>query len=113
VVPGASVTLTGPNVRATTYSDGGGAYRFASLVAGTYAIDITLSGFAPARRDALVVGSAAVAVPPTVLVLAGLGEVVVVTASKVESTILNAPSTMTVLLSARRNPQKMAVRAGS
>jgi hypothetical protein len=97
VVPGASVTLTGPNVRATTYSDGGGAYRFGGLAAGTYAVDVTLSGFAPARRDAVVVGETAVTVPAIALALAGFGEVVVVSASRVETTLLDAPATMTVL----------------
>jgi outer membrane receptor protein involved in Fe transport len=56
-----------------------------------------LSGFAPAIRDNIVVGNAEVTVPSITLALAGIGEVVVVSASKVESTLINAPATMTVI----------------
>lgn len=97
VVPGATVTLTGPSVRQTTTTGATGDYRFGNLAPGTYQISIMLSGFAPATRENIVVSSAEVAVPSIMLSLAGVGEVVVVSASKVESTLLNAPATMTVL----------------
>jgi iron complex outermembrane receptor protein len=100
VVPGASVTLTGPGTRETIISGGAGDYRFANLAAGTYQIAVSLSGFAPVTREGIVVGTGEVAVPAMTLVLAGLGEVVVVSASRVESTLLNAPATMTVLSAA-------------
>src|SRR5262245_41385531 len=71
VVPGATVTMTGPIVRQTT-SGPGGEYRFANLPGGTYQINVVLSGFAPATRDNVVVGNAEVTVPAVTLALAGI-----------------------------------------
>jgi outer membrane receptor protein involved in Fe transport len=96
VVPGAAVTLTGPRSQTTTTGPTG-EYRFANLPAGTYQISVLLSGFAPATRDNILVSSGEVTVPSITLVLAGIGEVVVVSASRVESALINAPATMTVL----------------
>lgn len=96
VVPSATVTLTGPRSQTTT-SGPAGEYRFVNLPAGTYQIGVLLSGFAPATRGNIVVASGEVTVPSITLALAGIGEVVVVSASKVESTLINAPATMTVL----------------
>jgi iron complex outermembrane receptor protein len=97
VVPGATVTLTGAGTRQTTISGSKGEYRFANLASGTYELTISLSGFSPVTRDGIVVAAGETTVPAMTLALAGLGEVVVVSASRVESTLLNAPATMTVL----------------
>jgi outer membrane receptor protein involved in Fe transport len=97
VLPGVTITLTGSGVRHTVTSGPAGEYRIANLPAGTYQITATLSGFAPSTRDDIVVSHGEVAVPSIVLAIAGIGEVVVVSASKVESTVTNAPATMTVL----------------
>jgi outer membrane receptor protein involved in Fe transport len=97
VVPGATVTLTGPGTRETMITGSAGDYRFANLAAGTYQLTVSLSGFSPITREGIVVGAGETAVPAITLALAGLGEVVVVSASRVESTLLNAPATMTVL----------------
>ena len=97
MVPGAGVTLTGPSARQATTTGTAGDYRFSNLAPGTYQISIVLSGFAPATRDNIVVSNGEVTVPSLTLSLAGIGEVVVVSASKVESTLMNAPVTMTVL----------------
>jgi len=96
LVPGATVTLTGPRSQTTT-SGPAGEYRFANLPAGTYQIGVLLAGFAPGNRDNIAVGNSEVTVPSITLALAGIGEVVVVSASKVETTLINAPATMTVL----------------
>ena len=95
-VPGATVTLSGPRSQTTT-SGPAGEYRFANLPAGTYQISVLLSGFAPVTRENIVVGNGDVTVPSITLALAGIGEVVVVSASKVETALINAPATMTVL----------------
>jgi outer membrane receptor protein involved in Fe transport len=97
VVPGATVTLTGQATRETTITGPAGEYRFSNLAAGTYQLAVSLSGFAPITREGIAVAAGETAVPATTLALAGLGEVVVVSASRVESTLLNAPATMTVL----------------
>jgi iron complex outermembrane receptor protein len=97
VVPGATVTLTGQGRREIAISGSAGEYRFANLAPGTYQLAVSLSGFAPITREGIAVTAGDTAVPAITLALAGLGEVVVVSASRVESTLLNAPATMTVL----------------
>ena len=94
-VPGATVMLTGP-VRDTRVTDSTGEYRFARIPPGDYEIVASTSGFASART-AVSVGTGAVSVPPLTLAVAGLGETVVVSASRSESTVLDAPATMTVV----------------
>ena len=97
VVPGASVTLTGPAGRQTATTGPTGEYRFTNVAGGTYEISVLMSGFAPINRGNVVVANGQVAIPPIVLAVAGIGEAVVVSASKVESQLIDAPATMTVL----------------
>jgi outer membrane receptor protein involved in Fe transport len=73
---------------------------FNNIANGTYQLTVSLSGFSQVTRGDLVVGGANVAVPAITLTLGRLGETVVVTASKVESTLVDAPSTMSVVTSA-------------
>ena len=96
-VPGASVTLTGPKSRDTRLTDATGAYQFTGVAPGEYEIVATASGFAPARQSAITVGSSPVTIPPLTVSIAGLGEMLVVSASRTESTVLDAPATMTVV----------------
>jgi outer membrane receptor for ferrienterochelin and colicins len=96
VLPGATVTLSGPGRSKTAVTGSDGAYRFTGVAGGSYKLTVTLSGFGTAAQD-VTVGETAVEVPRTSLKLAGLGETIVVTASKVESTITNAPATMSVI----------------
>jgi hypothetical protein len=75
VLPGVTVTATGPIGTVTTVSDGEGRYRFPRLPSGQYTVRATLDGFAPATTTVdLVVGSTATA--PFDLALAGLTETV-------------------------------------
>jgi outer membrane receptor protein involved in Fe transport len=97
-VPGATVQLTGPR-RDLTTSGQGGAYRFSGLASGTYQLTVTLVGFSRATRNDVVVGASEVAVPAITLGLANLSETVVVSATKVESQLVDAPATMSVLTS--------------
>jgi outer membrane receptor protein involved in Fe transport len=99
VVPGATVTLTGTGVRASTISGARGEYTFRNLSTGTYQVAVSLPGFAPATRDNIVVNDSSVEVSAITLTVATVGETVIVSASKVESTLINAPATMTVLSS--------------
>ena len=98
-VPGAIVQLTGPAGRALTMSGQGGAYGFSGLASGTYQLTVSLVGFSQATRNNIVVGSGNVAVPAIALALANLSETVVVSATKVESALVDAPATMSVLTS--------------
>src|SRR5579864_8683020 len=56
--PGVSVTISSPVLVSGTMTgvtDGGGVYRFPSLVPGTYAVKLELSGFQTIVREGLVV----------------------------------------------------------
>jgi outer membrane receptor protein involved in Fe transport len=97
-VPGATVQLTGPR-RDLTTSGQGGAYRFSGLAGGTYQLTVTLVGFSRAAQNDVVVGATEVMLPAIVLTLANLNETVVVSATKVESQLVDAPATMSVLTS--------------
>lgn len=96
-LPGATVTLTGPGPVRTAITAGDGSYTFSNLAAGTYKLAASLTGFGTATQDVTVGAGAAVSVPPVALHIALRGEEVVVTASKVESSLANAPATMTVV----------------
>lgn len=95
-VPGATVMLSSTSVHEMTMTDGEGAYRFRNIAAGTYQLVVSLDGFSTVTQDVTLAGSE-LTVPAVKLVLAGIGETVVVSASKVESVLLNAPATLTVI----------------
>ena len=97
VIPGATVTLTGQSGRQSTTTGATGQYRFGAVGAGTYEISVLMPGFAPVTRNNVVVANDPVTVPALTLAVAGMGEAVVVSASKVESALIDAPATMTVL----------------
>jgi outer membrane receptor protein involved in Fe transport len=97
VVPGATVLLTSPGIRLSAVSGSRGEYRFTALAPGTYQITVTLVGFSQATRSGIVVANTDIEIPSLELRVAGLVDVVVVSASRVESTVIDAPATMTVL----------------
>jgi outer membrane receptor protein involved in Fe transport len=96
-VAGAVVTLTGGSVRQTETTEAAGGYRFTNLPAGTYDVTVLHVGFKPASRTMVRVGTADVIVPDITLALAGVEDAVVVSASRVESSLLDAPASMSVL----------------
>ena len=108
-MPGASVALT-PQTgsQKTTTTNQTGMYRFGAVPAGRYELSVVLSGFTPAIRTDIVVSESEVMVPAIVLAVAGIGEAIVVSASRVESTLIDAPATMTVMPGAT-----LAVSAGA
>ncbi|HXI30006.1 MAG TPA: TonB-dependent receptor plug domain-containing protein, partial [Vicinamibacterales bacterium] len=100
VVPGATVVLTGPAGSQTTVSGAGGEYSFRNVAAGTYEMTVTLVGFATATRSGVSVASTGrVDVPQITLSLGTLGETVVVSASRVDTALADAPATMSVITS--------------
>src|SRR5256885_9357507 len=99
VVPGATVTLAGGSARQSTVSGAQGDYRFTSVLPGTYQITVTLVGFATATRNDVIVSSGNVEVPRITMALGTLGETVVVSASKVDTALADAPATMSVVSS--------------
>ena len=54
-MPGVTVTLTGGGAPQTTTTDEQGKFRFPSLPPGTYTVEAQLEGFAPSKREGLVV----------------------------------------------------------
>jgi outer membrane receptor protein involved in Fe transport len=96
-VPGAIVTLFGLDARRSVTTGVSGDFRFTRVSPGTYEVAVLMSGFAPASRANIIVAAAEVTVPPITLAVAGVGEDVVASASRVETQLINAPATMTVL----------------
>ena len=97
VVPGATVQLTGPSVEEVQFTDAAGEFWFQNVPPGTYQLSVTLSGFTDVTLDQVVVADAEVSVSPIQLTIAGIGETVVVSASRAESALIDAPATMTVI----------------
>ena len=96
-VTGAVVTLSGGTVRQTATTEAGGSYRFANVPRGTYDVSVLRVGFKAASRSQVSVGAANVTIPAIALEVAGVEDAVVVSASRLESTLLDAPATMSVL----------------
>ena len=82
-IPGAAVTVRTPTaVTRVTATDTQGLFVFTNLFAGTYDLQITLTGFRTYEQKGIVVtATERVAVPPIVLEVGGLAEVVTVEAS--------------------------------
>ena len=99
VVPGATVTLAGPASRASTVTGAQGEYSFRNVSPGTYQVTVTLVGFAPATRSEVVVAAGNVDVPRITIALGTIGETVVVSAAKVDTALVDAPATMSVVTS--------------
>src|SRR5436190_9038121 len=101
-VPGATVQLSGTSKRDFTTAGPGGAYRFSNVAVGTYDLTATLVGFAPASGARVVVGPNVTPVigPALTLKIASLTETVVVSATKTEMKLVDAPATMSVITNA-------------
>ncbi|MEO8256862.1 MAG: TonB-dependent receptor [Acidobacteriota bacterium] len=101
-VPGATVRLaaTGAGGAASTTSGSAGQFRFLNVAGGTYEITVTLPGFASASRPDVTVSSDAVDLPPITLALAALSDTVVVSATRSEQALVDAPATMSIVTSA-------------
>lgn len=96
-VPGATVQLSGPGVNASTTSGPRGEYAFRELQPGRYRLNALLVGFAPGTSGEVTVEASEVQVPPIQVAVAGITDVVVVSASRAEATLLEAPATMSVV----------------
>ena len=86
VVPGAAVTVRNTNTQLVrnTVTDPGGAFVITNLVAGTYDLTITLSGFKTYVQNGLVLtATERLSLPPITIELGGIEETVRVDASSV------------------------------
>jgi len=98
VLPGAVLALFGTAAR-TGVSGADGRYRFDSLPAGRYRLAVSLAGFAAEERPSLELESEAILEVPFTLVVALRGGEMTVTASRLETSVLDAPATVSVLSS--------------
>jgi outer membrane receptor protein involved in Fe transport len=98
-LPGANVQLIGPGANKFAVSGNDGRYTFTGVPPGSHRVTATLVGFSSETHTVDVAGSGSVEVPSTTLKITLPGEEVVVTASKSESSLVNAPATMSVVSS--------------
>ncbi|MCC6988232.1 MAG: carboxypeptidase regulatory-like domain-containing protein, partial [Acidobacteria bacterium] len=96
VLPGASVTLAGQGERRFDVTDQSGTYTFRNVQPGDYDVNAQLQGFASGTTR-VSVSSAPVSVAPLVLATATINDTVVVSASKTDVRLLDAPATMSVI----------------
>ena len=97
VLPGATVTLRGPDEARVTQSDGNGNYAFPAVPGGAWSVTAALSGFSDATLEGIVVADGIVEAPPITLSIASFGDTVVVTASRTEVRVVDAPVTTSVV----------------
>jgi outer membrane receptor for ferrienterochelin and colicins len=97
ILPGANVQLQGPGVNRFQATGPEGTYTFTVVPAGTYKVTATLSGFGTSTRDVTVPATGTLQVPALSLKVAVRGEEIVVSASKTETQLINAPATVSVL----------------
>ena len=97
VLPGAAVSLNGPEGIRVTQSDRNGEYAFVGVPAGVYTVTVLLSGFSAATVEDVVVTEATVDLPTITLSLANFGDTLVVTASRTAVRLVDAPVTTSVV----------------
>jgi iron complex outermembrane receptor protein len=94
VLPGVTVEAASPalteKVR-TTVTDGSGRYRLESLPPGSYTVTFSLTGFAPVKREAVVVSGSGVITVDVALTVGGLAQEVTVTARRRDELSLDVP----------------------
>lgn len=95
-LPGATVVVAGPGGSRTGFSGSDGKYSIVPAGNGPYKVTVSMPSFATQHKDGVAAGADA----SFTMKIAGLGETVVVSASKIESTLANAPVTMSVVSSA-------------
>lgn len=95
-LPGVTVTVIKGAAVQTVYTDGEGKFSAGGLAAGMYDIRFELNGFITIEKTDVDLSGGPVAI---VMKPGGLAELVVVSASKVETSLINAPATMSVVSS--------------
>ena len=96
-LPGANVQLIGPGTNKFAVTGNDGHYTFTGVPAGTHKVTASLIGFSTETHEVVVTEGGKVEVPSATLKITLPGEEVVVTATKGESELVNAPATMSVI----------------
>lgn len=81
VLPGATITLTGPRGSTNTISDSDGNYRFVGVAPDTYVLKVELSGFRAQEQEDVVVGMGKTVLAEFALKVGGVSESIEVTAA--------------------------------
>jgi hypothetical protein len=81
VLPGVTVTLTGPQGAQATVSDTEGFYRFVGVAPATYVLKVELSGFRPQEKADVVVGMGKTVLAEFALQVGGVSETIEVSAA--------------------------------
>jgi iron complex outermembrane receptor protein len=103
VLPGVTVEAASPalieKVR-TAVTDGSGRYRLESLPPGSYTVTFSLSGFAPVKREDLIVSGSGVITVDVALTVGGVAETITVTARRREESSLDVPGAINAFTAA-------------
>ena len=99
-LPGVNVQLTGPDTNKFAVTGNDGRFTFTGVGPGTHRLTAGLVGFSTETNESVVVsGGSPVDLPAMTLKITLPGEELVVTASKAEVSLVNAPATMSVVSS--------------
>jgi len=102
VLPGVTVEAASPalseKVR-TAVTDGSGRYRLESLPPGSYTVTFSLSGFAPVKREGLIVSGSGV-ITVDVALTVGAAETITVTARRRDESSLDVPGAINAFTAA-------------
>ena len=96
-LPSATVTLRGEGVPRTAYTDEQGNFELTQVAAGAYTLTVSLAGFSDETVEDVMVASGALNVGRIELQLASFGDTVVVSASRGELRLLDAPVSTSVI----------------
>jgi iron complex outermembrane recepter protein len=103
VLPGVTVEAASPalteKVR-TAVTDSSGRYRIESLPAGRYTVTFSLAGFAPVKREDLMVSGSAVVTVDVELTVGGMAETITVTPRRREESSLDVPGAINAFTAA-------------
>src|SRR5688572_18120484 len=103
LLPGVTVEASSPalieKVR-TVVTDGSGRYRIESLPPGSYTVTFSLIGFAPEKREDLVVGGAGVITVDVALTVGGLADTITVTPRRRDESSLDVPGAINAFTAA-------------
>ena len=103
VLPGVTVEAASPalieKVR-TAVTDGSGRYRIESLPPGSYTVTFSLTGFAPVKREDLIVSGSGVITVDVALTVGGMAETITVTPRRRDESSLDVPGAINAFTAA-------------
>lgn len=95
-LPGVMVRATGPSASKSAVTEPDGKFEIKDLRPGVYDLTLEISGFAPLEQKGVTLSTGLNTLPFTMLA-GGIQETMVITASKTETPLVDAPATMSVI----------------